>query len=84
MDNDGEWDIAWVEKEAIHDLFDRYHLTPTQKVNHFRNHFEVFLKKFNTDSNEFKDYSQRSLDKKSQEIQKTAGERRETGRSSYI
>jgi len=44
LDHDADWDIAWVEKEAIHEIFDRYHLTPTQKVNHFRNHFELTRK----------------------------------------
>ena len=36
-----DWDIYWAEKEWIHEVFDHTHLTNTQKVNHFRNHYEV-------------------------------------------
>ncbi len=39
MEND--WDIYWAEKEWIHEVFDNTHLAPSQRVNHFRNHYEV-------------------------------------------
>ena len=38
-----DWDIIWAEKEWIHEVLDKIHLQPHQKVNHFRNHYEVFL-----------------------------------------
>mmetsp|Transcript_133792 Transcript_133792/g.303471 ORF Transcript_133792/g.303471 Transcript_133792/m.303471 type:complete len:425 (+) Transcript_133792:46-1320(+) len=43
---DGElgWDIFWCEKDWIHDSFDTVHLRPYQRVNHFRNHFELTRK----------------------------------------
>jgi len=43
-DSEMEWDIFWADKEWIHDCFDHIHLMPKQKVNHFRNHFELTRK----------------------------------------
>mmetsp|Transcript_60792 Transcript_60792/g.144845 ORF Transcript_60792/g.144845 Transcript_60792/m.144845 type:complete len:452 (+) Transcript_60792:109-1464(+) len=45
-ETDGEldWDLFWCDKEWIHDVFDRIHLQPHQRVNHFRNHFELTRK----------------------------------------
>jgi len=40
-ENENEWDIYWAEKETILEVLDRTHLGPNQKVNHFKNHFEV-------------------------------------------
>ena len=34
-------DIVWADKEWIRENFDHIHLEPNQKVNHFRNYFEV-------------------------------------------
>lgn len=39
-----DWGIYWCDKEWIHDVFDHVHLQPHQKVNHFRNHFELTRK----------------------------------------
>lgn len=40
-EHDQEWDIYWAEKEWIHEIMDHTHLNNTQRVNHFRNHYEV-------------------------------------------
>jgi len=42
-EDDNSWDIFWAEKEWIQDIMDQYHLGHHQRVNHFRNHFEVFF-----------------------------------------
>ena len=39
-----DWDILWVEREVIYDVLNQYHLQNHQKVNHFRNHFELTRK----------------------------------------
>lgn len=39
-----DWDLYWADKEWIHDVFDHIHLQPHQKVNHFRNHYELTRK----------------------------------------
>ncbi|CAD7932003.1 unnamed protein product [Amoebophrya sp. A120] len=39
-----EWDIHWCDREWIHDNLDYVHLQPFQRVNHFRNHFELTRK----------------------------------------
>jgi len=46
VETEGEtdWDIFWAEKEWIHQTLDHVHLTDTQRVNHFRNHFELTRK----------------------------------------
>jgi len=36
-----DWDIFWCDKEWIHEVFDYIHLQPHQRVNHFRNHYEL-------------------------------------------
>jgi tubulin polyglutamylase TTLL9 len=33
----------WADKEWMREFFDQMHLMDNQKVNHFRNHFEVML-----------------------------------------
>jgi len=38
------WDIYWTEKEWIHEVMDHIHLGPNQKVNHFRNYYELCRK----------------------------------------
>jgi len=38
---DNEWDICWAEKETIQEILEHKHLGPNQKVNHFKNHYEV-------------------------------------------
>ncbi|CAD8106578.1 unnamed protein product [Paramecium primaurelia] len=39
-----DWDIMWAEKEWIHEVMDHIHLQPHQKINHFRNHYELTRK----------------------------------------
>jgi tubulin polyglutamylase TTLL9 len=38
-----EWEMMWAEKDWIHEALDKIHLQPSQRVNHFRNHYEAFL-----------------------------------------
>jgi tubulin polyglutamylase TTLL9 len=42
--NEMDWDIHWCEKDWIHDVFDKVHLMSNQRVNHFRNHFQLTRK----------------------------------------
>lgn len=39
-----DWDILWVERDAIYEILNHFHLQPHQKINHFRNHFELTRK----------------------------------------
>ncbi|CAD8185015.1 unnamed protein product [Paramecium pentaurelia] len=39
-----DWDIMWAEKEWIHEVLDHTHLQSNQKINHFRNHYELTRK----------------------------------------
>jgi hypothetical protein len=39
-----DWDIYWTNKEWIRNIFDRIHLDNHQKVNHFRNFYELTRK----------------------------------------
>eukprot|EP00927_Polykrikos_kofoidii_P074103 TRINITY_DN70067_c0_g1_i1.p1 TRINITY_DN70067_c0_g1~~TRINITY_DN70067_c0_g1_i1.p1 ORF type:complete len:513 (-),score=66.54 TRINITY_DN70067_c0_g1_i1:140-1588(-) len=39
-----DWDLFWCDKEWIHEVFDHIHLQSHQRVNHFRNHFELTRK----------------------------------------
>jgi tubulin polyglutamylase TTLL9 len=39
-----DWDILWVEREVIYEVLNQSHLQNHQKVNHFRNHFELTRK----------------------------------------
>ena len=34
----------WVEREVIYDVLNQYHLQQHQRVNHYRNHFELTRK----------------------------------------
>ena len=43
-DDEKDWDIFWCDKEWIYETFDQIHLQPHQKVNHFRNHYELTRK----------------------------------------
>ena len=44
LEAESDWDIFWCEKDWIRDVFDRTHLAANQRVNHFRNHFELTRK----------------------------------------
>lgn len=39
-----DWDIFWTNKEWIRCIYDKIHLDHTQKVNHFRNFYELTRK----------------------------------------
>jgi len=39
-----EWDIYWAERYWIRGEFDNIYLDHTQKVNHFRNHYQLTRK----------------------------------------
>jgi len=41
--NDTDWDIIWAEKENLNDIYEQ-HLTANQKVNHYKNHYELCRK----------------------------------------
>ena len=36
-----DWDFFWADVHWIHDTFDHVYLQESQKINHFRNHYEV-------------------------------------------
>ena len=40
-DSELDWDLLWADKEWIHEVFDHFHLQNHQRINHFRNHYEV-------------------------------------------
>lgn len=44
VEKDTEWDILWADREWIYDILNHYHLQPHQKINHFRNHYELTRK----------------------------------------
>lgn len=39
-----DWDIFWSEKDNIQDLYEGRRLLPQQKLNHFKNYFELCRK----------------------------------------
>lgn len=39
--SDTDWDILWYDRVYVRDILDHQHLEPYQRVNHFRNHYEV-------------------------------------------
>ena len=43
MEND-DWDIIWTEKEWIQDVMDHTHLNASNRLNHFRNFYELCRK----------------------------------------
>ena len=36
--------ILWVERDAIYEVLNHFHLQPHQRINHYRNHFELTRK----------------------------------------
>ena len=42
--NSDDWDIVWAERDVIYDIMNKTHLQPNQRVNHYRNHFELTRK----------------------------------------
>ena len=43
-DSDSDWDVAWVDTGWIRENFDTMHLEQHQRINHFRNHYELTRK----------------------------------------
>lgn len=43
-DSDLDWDIHWADVRWIREVLDRVHLKDHQRVNHFRNHYELTRK----------------------------------------
>ncbi|EPT25272.1 Tubulin-tyrosine ligase family protein [Toxoplasma gondii TgCatPRC2] len=43
-DSDTEWDFFWCDKEWMSENFDKFRFQPHQRVNHFRNHYELTRK----------------------------------------
>eukprot|EP00392_Amoebophrya_sp_AT5.2_P011035 g11110.t1 len=39
-----DWHIFWADKDWIHSELEKVHLEPHQRVNHFRNHYELTRK----------------------------------------
>ena len=37
-----EWDIYWVDVGSMKELFDHGYFEEQMRINHFRNHYEVF------------------------------------------
>jgi len=42
-DSELDWDIMWADRDWITTVMDYVHLAPNQRVNHFRNHYEVLV-----------------------------------------
>jgi hypothetical protein len=40
-DSETEWDFYWADVHWVHDAFDHIYLHENQRINHFRNHYEV-------------------------------------------
>ena len=43
-DSDTDWDFIWADVGWIRDYYDHIHLDDHQRVNHFRNHYELARK----------------------------------------
>ena len=43
-DSDTDWDVAWVDTGWLRENFDSMHLSEHQRLNHFRNHYELTRK----------------------------------------
>jgi len=41
--SESEWDVYWADIHWIHENFDHVYLNDHQKINHFRNHYEVYI-----------------------------------------
>jgi tubulin polyglutamylase TTLL9 len=43
-DDDKDWDVAWIDTGWLRENFDSLHLSEHQRLNHFRNHYELTRK----------------------------------------
>ena len=39
-----DWDILWLERDCIYEILNNFHLQAHQRINHFRNHYELTKK----------------------------------------
>ena len=44
MDSETDWDVAWIDTGWLRENFDGMHLEEHQRLNHFRNHYELTRK----------------------------------------
>jgi hypothetical protein len=44
VESETDWDVAWVETGWLRENFDGVHLEDHQRINHFRNHYELTRK----------------------------------------
>ena len=42
--SESDWDIVWADREWVYQCFDKVHLEPWQRMNHFRNGRELCRK----------------------------------------
>lgn len=43
-DSETDWDVAWIDTGWLRENFDNMHLEEHQRLNHFRNHYELTRK----------------------------------------
>ncbi|KAJ3377749.1 putative tubulin polyglutamylase ttll9, partial [Entophlyctis sp. JEL0112] len=43
-DSDSDWDFHWADVHWVHENFDHMYLSEGQRINHFRNHYELTRK----------------------------------------
>ena len=43
-DSETDWDVAWIDTGWLRENFDTMHLEEHQRLNHFRNHYELTRK----------------------------------------
>ena len=44
VESETEWDVAWIDVGWLRENFDTMHLEEHQRLNHFRNHYELTRK----------------------------------------
>ena len=44
VESETDWDVAWIDTGWLRENFDTMHLEPHQRLNHFRNHYELTRK----------------------------------------
>ena len=44
VESELDWDVAWIDTGWLRENFDTMHLEPHQRLNHFRNHYELTRK----------------------------------------
>ena len=44
VESETDWDVAWIDVGWLRENFDSMHMEPHQRLNHFRNHYELTRK----------------------------------------